>query len=374
MRIAVNTRLLQKDRHGGIESFSYELLKRLTRNHPEHEFFFIFDRKFDPGFIFSDNITALVRGPRTVHPIMWYLWFEKRIPRLLKKINADIFFSPDGMMPLKTNIPCISVIHDINFCHRKHDLPRLKSLYYRKYFMQFARKAMRIVTVSEYSARDIAGTWNIDPRKIDVIYNGVSDKFRPSGTQNEIIINGRPVSGPYFLFVGNLSPRKNISNLITAYDKYRHHYKGEAGLIIAGDRLFNNRQVRKKHAGSVYRDDILFAGPQDKETLVSLYSGALALVFIPWFEGFGLPLVEAMKCGTPVIASNTTSVPEVTGDAAILVNPADTENIAKEMAGIENDTELRDELIKKGINRAKEFEWDEAARLLWQSISRTTKQ
>ncbi|HKL66375.1 MAG TPA: glycosyltransferase, partial [Bacteroidales bacterium] len=241
MRIAVNTRLLQKNRYGGIEAFSYESLKRLTRDHPEHEFIFIFDRKFDSEFIFADNITPLVAGPRTVHPIMWYLWFEKRIPQLLKKFNADIFFSPDGIIPLKTNIPCISVIHDINFCHRKHDLPRLKSLYYRKYFMQFARKAMRIVTVSEYSAVDIAQTWNIDPRKIDVIHNGVSDDFKPLGALNEINIKGHPVSKPYFLFVGNISPRKNISNLIIAYEKYRNYYKGSATLVLAGGSLFNNR-------------------------------------------------------------------------------------------------------------------------------------
>jgi len=374
MRIAVNTRLLQKNRYGGIEIFSYEVLKRLTRDHPEHEFIFIFDRKFDSEFIFADNITPLVAGPRTVHPIMWYLWFEKRIPQLLKKFNADIFFSPDGIIPLKTNIPCISVIHDINFCHRKHDLPRLKSLYYRKYFMQFARKAMRIVTVSEYSAVDIAQTWNIDPRKIDVIHNGVSDKFKPLGALNEIKIKGHPVPKPYFLFVGNISPRKNISNLIIAYEKYRENYKGSAGLVLTGGSLFNNRHIRNIHANSAYRDDIVFTGPQDKKTLVRLYSGALALVFIPWFEGFGLPLVEAMKCGTPVIASNTTAVPEITGDAAILVNPADTSNIAKEMAGIDNDAEMSNELIKKGIERAKEFDWDKTAGLLWQSIIKTTKQ
>ncbi|MCF8223641.1 MAG: glycosyltransferase family 4 protein [Bacteroidales bacterium] len=374
MRIAVNTRLLQKNRYGGIEAFSYETLKRLARDHPEHEFIFIFDRKFDPEFIFADNIKPVVAGPRTVHPILWYLWFEKRIPRLLKKMNADIFFSPDGMIPLKTNIPCISVIHDINFCHRKHDLPRLKSLYYRKYFMQFARKAMRIVTVSEYSAVDIAETWNIDPHKIDVIHNGVSDEFKPPVTQNEINIKGHTVPRPYFLFVGNISPRKNISNLIIAYEKYRNNYKGSAGLVVAGGSLFNNRHIRKIYVKSAYRDDILFTGAQHKNTLVRLYSGALALVFIPWFEGFGLPIVEAMKCGTPVIASNTTSVPEITGDAAILVNPADTSNIAKAMAGIEKNAEMRDELIKKGINRAKEFDWDKTAGLLWQSITRITKQ
>ena len=369
----MNTRLLVNDVHGGIEWFSYECLKRITRDHPEHTFYFLFDRAVNKKYIFSDNIIPLIVKPATIHPLLWYYWFEKRIPRILKKINPDIFLSPEGMIPLKTNIPCITVIHDINFYHRKNDLPRLKSLYYRKYFEKYARKAIRLVTVSEYSKQDMVDSWGIDPGKIDVVYNGAAEEFRAVSTEKESVPFFNDKGKQYFLFVGNLSPRKNIPGLIRAYDTYRKVQKGEASLIIAGEKLFLNGEVDRIYKRSEYRSEIHFVGKKSREELAELYSGANALVYIPWFEGFGIPIVEAMKCGSPVIASDTTSMPEIAGDAAILINPSDINKVAKEMRNLERDTKLRETLITKGFKNADRFSWDKTASLLWQSVERSIK-
>src|SRR6056297_1014646 len=144
MRIAVNVRLLLKDKLEGIGWFTYENLKRITQAHPEHEFIFIFDRPYDKSFIFSNNIKPIVVSPPTRHPLLIMTWFELQIPRILKKYKADVFLSPDGFLSLQTEIPQIGVIHDINFAHRPQDIPGAFRKYYNYYFPRFAKKATRL--------------------------------------------------------------------------------------------------------------------------------------------------------------------------------------------------------------------------------------
>src|ERR1039457_2407091 len=154
MNIAVNTRLLIKDKLDGIGWFTYESLKRITVQHPEHSFYFIFDRKFNPEFIFSNNITPIVLYPQARHPLLFYLWFEYSLSSLLKRLNADLFLSPDGYLSLKSDTKSLAVIHDLNFEHYPNDLPFLVRKYYRYYFPKFANKATIIATVSEFSKQD----------------------------------------------------------------------------------------------------------------------------------------------------------------------------------------------------------------------------
>ena len=167
MIIAVNTRLLIHGKLEGIGWFTFETLSRITRDHPEHQFLFVFDRPFSPEFIFSGNVTPIVLSPPTRHPVLWYIWFELQIPRILKKYKADLFFSPDGYLSLQTKVRQLAAIHDINFAHRPKDLPWLKAKYYNYFFPLFARKAQRIVTVSSFSKEDIHKTYHIGNDKID---------------------------------------------------------------------------------------------------------------------------------------------------------------------------------------------------------------
>lgn len=375
MNIAVNSRLLVDDIHGGIEWFTYETLSRITSSHPEHRFFFIFDRPFRSEYVFSGNIEPLVLPPRTRHPVLWYWWLEKAMPPLLRKISADLFVSPDGLMPLKTNIPCLPVIHDINFWHRKKDLRPLVSGFYRYYYPRYARRAARIATVSEYSKSDMVNSWGIDPGKIDIVSNGASDHFFPEDEIDRSITRREVTGGEmFFLFVGNLSPRKNVPNLIRAYNLFRANGSYSHKLVVAGDRFFLNGELDREYRSSMWKEDILFTGMLDRDRLRSIYSAAEALVFVPWFEGFGIPVVEAMKCGTPVIASNTTSLPEVGGDAALYVDPASPGEICSAMMNVAGNRELRKELMAKGVERSSLFSWDRSADLLWESIESSLNQ
>jgi len=222
LKIAVNTRLLIKDKLEGIGWFTYETLKRITAQHQEHEFIFIFDRAFSDEFIFSDNIKPVVVGPQARHPLLYYTWFEYSIPKVLKKHKPDLFLSPDGYLSLSTDVKSLAVIHDLNFEHHPADLPFPDRKYYRHYFPRFADKAARIATVSEYSKNDIINTYKVDAGKIDVVYNGANESYQPIAADKQAQTRAKYSKGkPYFLFVGALHPRKNLVNLFKAFDEFK---------------------------------------------------------------------------------------------------------------------------------------------------------
>ncbi len=161
MKIAINTRLLIKDKLEGIGYFTFEVLSRITKAHPEHEFYFFFDRKFSKEFIFSDNVKAIVLYPQARHPILFNIWFDFSVTKALKKYKIDIFLSPDGMLSLKTKVPQIAVIHDLNFEYYPKDLPANITKYYKSRFPKFAKTASSIITVSKHSKENIMSCYNI---------------------------------------------------------------------------------------------------------------------------------------------------------------------------------------------------------------------
>ena len=371
MKIAINGRMLKAIPNDGISRFTYEIVKRITINNPAHRFMLIFDKEYDRSLIFSGNIEPFVLKPQARHPALWYYWHEWQLPVLMKKTGAELFMSPDGIISLRSDVPSIPVIHDINFYHRPHDLPIHISLYYRYFFRRFAKKAVRIATVSEFSRRDIASFLKIDLDQIDVVYNGVSEYFFPStGLSIEKFREELTGGFPYFLFVGNFSPRKNIPGVLYAYNRFRSVSGFNHKLVLTGAKLFLNSETDKLIRTSPWSSDIILTGPIIHEDLKLLYCSATALIFIPWFEGFGIPAAEAMRCGTPVILSNTTSLPEIGGEAAIYVDPGNTEEISSAMIRIIEDADLRKSLSVKGRKESERFNWDNSARSMWRSIEK----
>jgi glycosyltransferase involved in cell wall biosynthesis len=371
MKIAVNTRLLLKNRLEGIGWFTYENLKRIVRAHPEHEFYFLFDRKYSPEFIFADNVHPVVLFPPSRHPVLWYLWFEWAVPHALKKIEPDLFLSPDGYLSLRLKIPQISVIHDINFVHRPKDLPALTRWYYQYYFRRFALKAKRVVTVSAFSKHDICLTYRIPSNKVDVVCNGANSIFAPLPPEKIKATKEKYTKGhDYFMFVGSLHPRKNVSGLLSAFDAFVDRYRTDHKVVIVGEKAFLTAELDQTYNQMRYGDDVIFTGRLDTEELKNVLASATALVFVPFFEGFGIPIIEAMRTDTPVIASNTTSLPEVAGDAALFVDPNNVEAIADAMHKIATNEKLRNTLIEKGRIQREKYSWDTAAQKLWESIEK----
>jgi glycosyltransferase involved in cell wall biosynthesis len=369
MKLAISARTLKTNPDDGISRFTYEVIKRLVNNNPSHKFVLIFDRDYDKSLLFAENAEGIVIKPATRHPLLWYYWHERRLPGVLEKTGSELFLSPDGIIPLRSDIPSIPVIHDINFYHRPHDIPPLISLYYRHFFRKFALKAGRILTVSDFSRNDISSCYGIDKRVIDVAYNGVSDYFVPVPSGEAEKFREKLTGGiPYFLFVGNFSPRKNIPGLIRGYELFRSVSKLNHKLVLTGGKLFLNRETDRLIRTSKWASDIILTGPVRHEELVILYSSSSALLFVPWFEGFGIPAAEAMRCGTPVILSDTTSLPEIGGKAAVFVNPADEKELSHAMERVITDNNLRSEMISAGLNESRRFTWDKCAESVWQSV------
>ena len=380
MLIAVNTRLLLKDRLEGMGWFAYESLKRITKSHPEHQFLFLFDRPFAEEFIFSDNVSPIVVGPQARHPFLWYWWLEQALPKVLHKQEPDLFLSPDGFLPLSYSSPAgikkckfLPVIHDLYFEHYPQEIPFLASKFFKRYFKQYVKKATRIATVSEYSKQDISSYYKISPDKIDVVYDGANELFAPApkGERNFKLPLGLGQEDPYFIFVGALSPRKNVARLLKAFDEFKTAEPSNVKLVIVGEKLFMTAEIESVLGEMKFKNDIVFTGRLGTSDLNNVLGSALALTFVPYFEGFGIPIVEAMYCDVPVITSNVTSMPEVAGDAALLVDPFSIDSIKDAMLKIYKDQALRNKLIENGRKQREKFSWDKTAEKLWNCIEKT---
>jgi glycosyltransferase involved in cell wall biosynthesis len=374
MKIVVNTRLLQKDHLEGIGWFTYETFKRITTQHPEHQFYFLFDRPYCDEFIFSKNITPLVYGPPARHPALYYIWFEWVVPKVLKKTEADLFISPDGYLSLSAKTPILQVVHDINYEHYPLFIPTFARKYLQYYFPKFIKRANRIATVSEFSKQDIIKHYGYDSSKIDLVYNGANESFGPVSEEVSVATRKQYSDGkPYFFYVGSLHPRKNIINLLKAFDLFRKNTDAKGKLVIAGKAYWWNTEMEKEYKNIIHKEDIIFTGRVDTETLKNLLASSLALTYVSLFEGFGIPLLEAMYSEVPVITSNTSSMPEVGGNAALYVDPKSTDSIADAMQKIWSDENLRKSLVENGKIRRQDFSWDKTAGLLWESIEKTMK-
>lgn len=369
MRIAINTRFLLPSKMEGFGWYAYEISKRLVENHPEVEFIFFFDRAYDEKFIFADNVTPVVLSPQARHPILFKIWFDFSIKRALKKYQPDVFFSPDGYLCLKTDVPQIPVIHDINFEHHPEDLPKSARNYLQKYFPKFARKAAQVITVSNYSKSDICSTYDIESSKVHAIWNGASDVFCPISRAEQLTVREKYTNGKeYFLFVGALHPRKNLKRLLKAYEGLvQAKPSTDIQLVIVGEELWKNASFSLEISDAL-KSRIHFTGHVQLADLAQIMASAFAFTFVPYFEGFGIPLVEAMKCGTPILSGNLTSLPEVAEDAAIYCNPLDVNDIQRQLIELVENESLRQTLSAKALERSKCFSWDTAAEQVWEVI------
>jgi len=371
MRIAVNTRLLLKGKLEGIGWFTYQTLEHIVRDHPEHEFIFFFDRPYDPLFVFASNVTPVVVHPQARHPILFYIWFEWCLPFMLRKYKVDLFLSPDSYMSLTTKVPTCLVIHDLAFEHYPEHFVLSHRLYWRHYSPLFAKKAKRIATVSTFSKNDISKSYNIPLDKIDVVYNGAHDEYKPLSIVEKEAVKKEYADGcEYFVFAGALHPRKNIVNLLKAFVIFKQRQRTNMKLVIAGRPAWKYEEVEQMRREMPFKEDVMWIGYMNVDKLSKVIGGAYALVYASLFEGFGIPILEALQCEIPAIVSNTSSMPEVAGDAALLVDPSNPQDIANKMHLLYKDEALRATLIEKAKEQVKKFDWSRSSEKLWQSMMR----
>ena len=369
MIIAVNTRFLLKDKLEGYGYFIKEVFSRLVKAHPQHQFYFLFDRPYDLDFIFSDNCTPIIIGPPARHPLLWKWWYDVKVPLVLKKIKADVFVSPDGFCSLTTRVPQCLVVHDLGFLHYAEGYKKSHLLFYKRYTPLFLKKAASIATVSQTSKNDIINTYKISAEKIEVVYSAVKEGFGPLTFEHQQAVKEKYTEGKeYFIYIGAIHPRKNLINLLKAYSLFKKRQRSTMKLVLAGRMAWKNDAFLQLLQTYKYRHDVVLLNYVDETELALLTGSAYALVYPSFFEGFGVPVLEAIKCGVPPLTSAGTAMEEIAGEAALYFNPADTVDIADKLMLIYKDETLRKNLIEKGKAVSNQFSWDKTAALLWKSI------
>jgi len=369
MRIAINTRFLIKGRLEGIGGFTWEVARRLAVQHPEHTFVFLFDRPFDPSFIPADNVETVVVFPPARHATLWWWWFEIAIPRVLKKHKIDLFLSPDGYCSLRTALPTVMVCHDIAHHHYPQQVPFHGRVFYQHFVPKYLKRVERIISVSSFTKADIVEHYGISPAKIKVACNGVRKEFQVLNARRKENIKALYSDGQdYFFYLGSVHPRKNVARLIEAFGLFKQATNASIKLLIGGRLAWQTGEIKTALEQSAVEQDIKLLGYIEDSRLPDLLGAALALTYPSLFEGFGVPILEAMHAEVPILTSNLSSLPEVAGEAAILVDPTNTQAMAIGLKRMYQSKTLRADLIAAGRIQRQKFSWDKATKVVWENL------
>lgn len=370
MTIAVNTRFLLKDHLEGVGYFIYETFKRITAAHSEHEFIFIFDRPYDKRLVFGENVTPVIVGPAARHPLLWKFWYDVKVPAVLRKYKADVFVSCDGFCSLSTKVPQCLAVHDLAFLHHPSFIKRSHLLFYKKYTPKFLAKAKAIATVSEFSKKDITAQYRTD--KVDVVFSAAKEIFQPISEEDKTAVKNKYTYGKeYFVYAGAIHPRKNLMNLLKAFSVFKKRQQTNMKLVLAGRLAWKYESFTESLKTYKYREDVVMTGYVPEEELVKIIGAAYGMIYPSLLEGFGVPVLEAMRCDVPVITSDNSSMSEIAGDAALYADANNHTDIAEKMMLLYKDEKLRRELIEKGRQITNKYSWDRTAELLWQCILKT---
>jgi glycosyltransferase involved in cell wall biosynthesis len=360
MHIGIDASRLSVASRTGTERYSYEVLAALARHETPHTY-----------TLYCNGIPAVLPplGPafRLRNIPAPRLWTHARLSLELWRHSPDVLFVPAHVIPLWHPPRSVVTIHDLGYLAfpEAHTPARRRELHLTTLWS--ALSARRIIAISHATRADLVRHYGISPAKIDVVHHGLSPQFRPQHDPAVLAATcaryGLGAPGSYLLYVGTVQPRKNLARLIDAFAQVVRQAPGGAALrlVLAGKKGWLTEEIERRAAASGIADQVLFPGFVADDDLPALLSGALAFVFPSLYEGFGMPVLEAMACATPVLTSTTSALPEVAGDAALLVDPHDTAAIAEGLARLISDAALRERLRERGVQRAAQFTWDRCA-------------
>ena len=375
MQLAVTTRFLLPGGHlEGLGRYTFETLRELVQQHPDCTFHFLFDRAYDARYLFGPNVVPHVLYPPARHPLLMLAWYEGAVAWWLRRHRPAALLSPEGFTVLSTRVPRVTVMHDLAYLHRPDDVAGLMQRYYTHFMPRFARAVQQVVAVSEATRDDLAQQFGLDARAIKIAYNAPAAHFRPQPMERQVDVRQQFSQGQsYFLFVGALQPRKNLGNLLRAFSLFKAQGGAEeTQLLIVGREAWRAGPIFEAFQSlpPAVRAAVRFTGRVSEDDLAGLYAAALATVYVPFFEGFGLPVVEAQASGCPVLTSNLSSLPEVAGGAAaaLLCNPNEPASIAEGLLRLSQDATLRERLRAAGLANVGRFSWVRSAEVLWQAV------
>ena len=371
MIVAVNTRFLAEGGPEDVGNFIFDpiaigCLSRLTEKFPQHQFIYIFDKPFNKNLIFAKNVTTIITGPETKNTLLLQYWFNYKIPAVLRKHKADVFISMDGICSLRTKLPQCLFIHDLSFLQYPQLLKKAQVRFFKKFTSKFLAKAKSIATVSQFSKSVIVDQYKISADKIDVVYSGINEIFKPIIPEEKETIKEKYTEGKeYFFSPGNNNLNSNLINLLKAFSFFKKRQKSNMMLLIAGK---TDEPFKKDLETFKFRNEVRLLENLSKEELAKITAAAYAMVHPVFFDAVAMTPLQAMQCEVPVVSSNTGALPELCGNAALYFNPEDFKDIAEKMMLVFKDENKAKELVKTGRIQSKFYYWDKTAGLLWQSL------
>ena len=365
MHIGLNAHLLslaETYRGAGINWYIHNLLTHLPRvDHDNRYTAFIGDRRFT-----GSGLALKPSRLPTSRPVVRIFWEQVVQPFALQNERVDLLHALAFVTPLLSPCPSVVTIYDLSFLLYPESFKRFKRFYLGLFTRLSARRARRIIAISESTKRDVVRLLGVSPEKVEVIYCGIDEAFRPLAEDQVYAFRSkRGLPERFILFVGTIEPRKNVGRLIAAYARLRSGQQetdiGGTKLVIGGAKGWFYEDVFARVGELGLEHEVMFPGYIPVSQLPLWYNAAELFVYPSLYEGFGLPLLEAMACGTPVVAANTSALPEVVGEAGLTVDPLDVEALAEAMRRALGNEALRQEMTERGLQRARGFSWTKTA-------------
>ena len=363
MRIGIEAQRIFRNNKHGMDYVVLEEIKELQKSDNRNEYFVFVAPGEDHCLHDSKNVHIIEIGSN-----FYPLWEQFSLPRAVNQLNLDMLHCTSNTAPIRCKIPLILTLHDIIFLEPRDKSN--KSLYqnmgwrYRRFVVpRILKKCKRIITVSEFEFNNIISKLHIPEEKMVMIYNGYNEWFKP--VEDTELIYQQYIEEPgYFFFLGNTDPKKNTERTLIAYSHYLEKSDVKRKLLMADlDHSFMNDIIERNHIENI-KDYMVIPGYIKNADLPFIYNNAFAFLYTSLRESFGIPLLEAMACGTPVITSNTSSMPEIGGPEVLMVNPQNAEEITEKMLLLEKDETIYQKQKEIGIRRAQQFSWKYTAEQL----------
>lgn len=363
MRIGIEAqRIFRKNKHG-MDYVVLQEIREIQKIDTKNEYFVFVAPGEDKCLEDTKNVHILEIGGK-----FYPLWEQVTLPKVANELNLDILHCTSNTAPIRCKIPLVLTLHDIIFLeprdkNNKSLYQNMGWLYRRLVVPKILKKCERIITVSNFEKDNIISKLNIPEAQMAMIYNGYNDWFKPISDTKSVY--QKYIEKPsYFFFLGNTDPKKNTERTLIAYSNYLKQSSVKRKLLMADlDKAYLNGIVERNHIENIL-PSIVMPGYIVNSDLPYIYNNAFAFLYTSLRESFGIPLLEAMACGTPVITSNTSSMPEIGGKEAILINPENPNEMTEKMLQLENDQAFYDQQKKIGLERAQLFSWRETAEQL----------
>ncbi len=371
MVIAVNTKITGRGELTEDDNFVFETFSRIIKLQPDHNFVLISETKLTDAITSFENVTNIVIGQQNKSPALWYLWYNIKIPAILKKYKANVYISCDGIASLTTKVPQCIVLADLNLMRQPSSFKTKSLLFYKIFLPKSIKKANTIFAVSEFSKRDLVNQYKTNSDKIKIIYKGVDENCREISYEEKEKVKLQYTEGnEYFIYSGDIGSNKNLLNLLKAFSAFKKRQKSSMQLIIAGKPGWKYEDFIKSLSLFMFKDEVKILKNLPLEERIKVTVASYAMVCPSHYDDIATQPVEAIKSGIPVIASAKGAMHEILGDAALYVDTENFKEMAVKMMQLFRDENLRKELISKGKIRAEKFNWDVTAALLWQNIEK----